>query len=255
MLWTWAWGERGRGGWPGALAHLAAAPVVFIGLAGTAAAEDGPPQFQAWSGVQAEQSSAFGYAGLVYAPFSGIMQDGLRLRAGGGQGHFTYTSTSSAPGLLEISHSGQVSQAEILLGTQMTLGATTVKVYAGIVSTWRTVKPADPAVPSGQVTGAKLVVETWSEIDDDWFAAVDGYWASQGPSQGVSARIGWRMLDWLAVGPEAGWTQDGAYQAGRLGAFAFIDSPAGEVTLNVGAIHQLDEATGIYAGASLLTQF
>lgn len=236
-----------------ALASAAAAPPAVAGEEPTVGAL---PHFETWSGGQAEASSAFGYAGLVYAPFTSVDADGLRLRIGGGYGTYRYTSTvaiGSPPG--EIEHAGTVSQAEILLGTQFTLGRTTAKAYAGYVSTWRSVTPTDPKSGAGRAAGAKLILETWTELDDDWFLTFDGQWGSSGPFSTASARLGGRALDWLAIGPEAGWVEDGGYRAARIGAFARIDSSFGEVTLSAGAVHQLNEATGAYAGASLLTRF
>lgn len=246
----WAVKEAGRR----RCATLAAAAAGLV-LCGPAARAEEPESFQVWSGFAAQTGSQSGYAGLVHAPFGTIADDGWRLRVEGRVGRYTYVTTSSHPLYPVISHYGDVTTASLLAGVQTTFGATTAKTYLGLDAGWRREQRTDGRSAAEQRVGAKLVLETWTELGPDAFLALDGAWSTAGPAGGATLRAGWRLTDDLAGGPEAAYVVDDGYRAWRLGGFAELASPVGDIRLSAGAVRALDGDGGFYASLNLISEF
>ncbi len=211
----------------------------------------GRATWELWSGAEASQEAWSIYSGASWAPFTGIHDDGLRLRVVLGQGDY---------------HTGTVTYGDLLIGYHKQLGAFTVKLFGGLAfanhATWE-----GPYAHSG----GKGVLETWWTISDRAWASADVAVSStriNPPSNdyGSRVRLGWRLWPELSVGLEGG--AGGPIDAtpappdtARIGGFLRYEWAAGEVSVSGGlafkepvpGVH--DDGPGAFATVSLLTRF
>lgn len=210
-----------------------AAAAAFGLRPGAALAESAPPipRYELWIGAQAYQDVWSLYSGVTAAPFGSVREDGLRLRAAGGTGGYTYERAG-------VGYRGTVSFADILLGYHAQLGPVTVKVYAGATGEDRRIAPFDPDVQDvGTAFGAKVVLESWWTVSDKAWASLDLNAATLRDAYAARLRLGWRILSALSVGLEAGAFGSADCDVGRIGGFVRYEWATGEVSLSAGFSH------------------
>ena len=138
------------------------------------------------------------------APFGAIQEDGVRLRLVTGYGADTYSGRAVGTRSQVFTFHGTASFADALVGYQMQLGTLTVKVFADMAGAENQTKPYDPeTVIHGLGLGGKAALETWLNLGDRAWTAVDLSWGSLYQSYAGRARLGWRLMPALSVGLEA----------------------------------------------------
>jgi hypothetical protein len=194
------------------------------------------PRFEMWVGAQAIAHAWSLYSGVTAAPFGGIRQDGLRLRAVAGYGAYTYSGPRAVgQGSRVFTFRGEAPFTDLLAGYHKQLGAVTLKAFAGVALAEHRLAPDDPETAvRGSGAGAKLVLETWWTLSDRAWASLDLSWASLHASYGGRGRLGWRMRPALSAGLEAGAAGNVECDIGRLGGFLRYEWQGGEVSASGG---------------------
>lgn len=228
---------------------------VAAGLCIEAHADDGSSKqamhFELWTGAQTDRDVWSTYTGLAVAPFGGIDQDGLRLRVSGGYGGEGYA------GAFGSRLRGATTFVDALAGYHSQRGSLTVKVFAGLAAVDRRTLPHDPADRfQGTHLGGKAAIETWLNLGDRAWTAVDLSWASLHHDYTGRARLGWRVTPQLSAGIEAGAV--GNFECGnfecdivRAATFLRYELASGELSLTGGVSsdalldgkHRLDAAS------------
>jgi hypothetical protein len=188
-----------------------------------------PARFEFWSGAEGHRRAWSIYAGTTAAPFGAIQEDGVRVRIVGGYGTDSYSGTGG------VEFKGTTSFADALLGYHSQLGPLTVKVFAGLTAADRQIRPADPAANiHGTGLGGKVQLETWWNLGDRAWTAVDLSWGSLHQSYAGRARLGWRLLPELSAGIEAGAVGDVDCGIVRAAAFVRYELAGGEMSVSGG---------------------
>jgi hypothetical protein len=188
-----------------------------------------PQQFEAWTGAQAYRHVWSAYTGVTIAPFGTIEHDGWRLRIVGGYGADRYAGPSGTR------FKAATSFADVLAGYHSQLGPLTVKVFAGAAMLDRQIEPDDPVARiRGTDLGGKAALETWLNLGDRAWAAVDLSWASLHQDYSGRLRLGWRLTPGLSSGIEVGAVGNFDADVLRTAAFLRYETASGEVSLTAG---------------------
>ena len=223
------------------LAAVAALGIAVTGVAvpmrGVRAGDDPATQrIEFHSGAEAFQHAWSLYSGATMAPFGGILEDGLRLRASGGYGAYSYAGPRAFGAASRVvDFDGKAGFVDALIGYHKQLGPMSVKVFAGVTAAQHQITPDDPeTVIRGQGWGGKAVVETWWDITDKAWTSLDLSWTSLYDSYAARARLGWRFTPALSVGLEAGAAGHVEGEVARVGAFVRYEWAGGELSLSGG---------------------
>jgi hypothetical protein len=252
--------RRVRGG--GArLVWRALAALVAAGVPLCVAAADGPmagdatrPRVEVWVGAQAYRNVWSLYSGSTLALFSGIQEDGARLRVVGGYGEDRYSGQGGS-GLTQ-SFKGTGSFADILLGYHRQLGPLTLKAFAGVAVADRQVTPHDPgAAFIGTEMGGKAVVETWWNHTEWVWTAVDLSWTSLQQTYSARGRLGYRLTPALSIGLEGSAVSNVENDIVGAGAFVRYETAQGEISLAGGVTNDRpwEGAGGLLSAAQAST--
>jgi hypothetical protein len=259
---------------PRTLVGVPALSVAIAGLACPAQAASpgvpGAPRLEIWSGGEAFEGGRSAYSGATWAPFGGVREDGLRVRAALGAGAY---------------RGGGIAFGDVLIGYHRQLGPVTFKIFAGV--TVADYYPADTtSMLEGAALGPKAVLETWWTLTDRAWASADLSFALPhmymqmhrgGQGNGLDrvdysgrVRLGWRLWPELSVGLEGGAggplaptlpsTLQSTLQHGiaRAGGFLRYEWAGGEVSLSGGILVDGDEREGQtrpFGTVSVLTRF
>jgi hypothetical protein len=135
-----------------------------------------PPR-EVWAGAEAFGRVLSLYTGSTFAPFGNLRQDGLRLRAVTAMSRFKYSGLrySAAKGDAEtVAFEGQSRTSDLFIGYQWSLGATTVKAFAGWEIAAHLITPYDPeTLVQGRSMGPKGALEIWTNFGHRAWAALD----------------------------------------------------------------------------------
>lgn len=191
------------------------------------------------------------YSNATMAPFGSIHEDGVRLRAGGGYGSYSYSGRRR--GALK-SFQASFAMAEALVGYQLRRGPLTGKAFIGIAALDHQIAPADPIAEGGLLAqgldyGVKGVLELWLNVGSTAWSSLDLSYTTAHNTYAARWRLGYRVLPTISIGPEAivngNWLEgpkfniDGSPRvqlepAGRLGLFARYEWAGGEVSVSGG---------------------
>lgn len=239
---------------------LAALAVLVLSGALALAKADQPPHYgrrEFWSGTDAGAHVWLLYSGATVAPFGHIFADGLRLRAAGGYGRYTYSGARY--GTLQ-SFGATTGYAEALVGYLKRFGPVTAKAFAGVAVIEHDVTPFDRENPmQGQKVGPKLAAELWINVGTAGWSSVDLSWTSAHGTAAARIRGGYRVYGDVPLGLEGGINANDLGEDGRAGLFARYAWDGGEVSLSSGFSGRfLDDARAFrdpYATFNWLTQF
>ena len=191
-------------------------------------------RFETWVGAQAFSHAWSLYSGVTAAPFSAISEDGMRLRASGGYGTYSYSGArpvTSAP----VRFGGVTEFGDILVGYQKQLGPVTLKGFAGLAVANNVITPEDPETAiRGLGIGAKGTVEAWWTISDRVWSSADLSWATVHDSYSARGRVGWRLLPDWSTGLEVGAAGNAESDTARVGGFLRCEWAAGELSASGG---------------------
>ncbi len=245
------------------------AALFFSLAAGPANAETPAPNYEIAGGGEiaghtwsAYSSTVVTLSALGFGAPSSIREDGWRLRAGAGHWRYQRRQEEWIPnvGPRQVTRKRTGSFADLLLGYHASLGALTLKAYAGGAYD-REEWSAQERDLWGATTGlsAKVLVESWYNLTPDAFAQLDVGWVSQDNAVNARARVGYRTTVALSVGPELGyWAANREREPGRddllrYGGFVRYEWESGEVSLSAGAITGDD--TQAYVTINALLRF
>jgi hypothetical protein len=220
-----------------------------------------------YSGAEAFRHAWSLYTGATWAPFGSILEDGLRLRAAGGYGAYTYSGARAfGPTSHIVDFDGEAGFAEVLIGYHKQLGPLCLKLYGGVTLSQHRITPDDPETAiRGQGLGGKAVLESWWDMTDRAWTSLDLSWASLYDSYAARARLGWRLTPALSAGLEAGAGGNAETDIARVGAFVRYEWAGGELAASGGIANDallqgvsnpgLADASAPYATLSWLMRF
>jgi hypothetical protein len=272
--------------------HLVAAALVLpFSVPASADPAAAPPSKEVWAGADVSSNVWLAYSGMTVAPWGGIYDNGVRFRAAGGYGEYSYEkarsddpSFDSARGL---NPHARPYFADILVGYLQRFGELTAKAFVGVSIISHEIAPLDPeTVAIGEEIGVKGVLEFWLNMGDRGWGSLDLSWSSAHNTRTARGRVGYRVWPKLSLGLEAGVNVDAqgecrlglagaseckttgnetVEQAGLLdyargGAFARYEWDRGEVSVSAGVLgdsFSTDGSTEIspYVTVNWLTQF
>ncbi|MFM9849422.1 MAG: cellulose biosynthesis protein BcsS [Hyphomicrobiaceae bacterium] len=217
----------------------------------------GAPTLEASAGADVTAHGWAVYSSLMSSIGGSLLEDGWRIRLGGGYGAYSYSSTRwTGSTVVVVPFDGTVTFADALIGYQQRWGALTLKVFAGAVAQHNSVTPIDvESTVRGTRWGGKGAVEAWLDIGASAFAQLDLSYATIYDTYGSRLRLGYKFTPQLSIGPEAGLNGNVDYDSGRLGAFVRYDGTRGEISVSAGAAGDRSEVTGGYATINALLRF
>ena len=194
------------------------------------------PHVEFYAGAEAFRHAWSLYSGATLAPFGSILEDGLRLRAVGGYGAYSYSGRRAfGPIAQVVDFDGEASFAELLIGYHKQMGRLSLKLYGGVTASEHQITPDDPETAiRGRGIGGKAVLESWLDIDERVWSSLDLSWASLYDSYSVRGRLGWRFTPGLSAGLEAGAGGNVEGDIARLGAFVRYEWAGGELVVSGG---------------------
>ena len=171
----------------------------LLGNAATAAEETpaGVGSREIWAGADAGAHNWLVYSGATYAPWGDIHQDGFRVRATTGYGHYDYQWDAKTKVKVDKTY------ADVTVGYQRGIGDLTAKAFFG----WAMLKDLD--VPAANVrrqrfqTGFKAALELWLNLGSQAWTSLDLSYADTRDTASIRSRIGYRILPTVSAGVEA----------------------------------------------------
>ncbi len=238
--------------WQGRLAWCAIICCIASANLWQPASADGPPPasnggldadtasdratFEMGAGAQTFSRAWSLYTDVTAAPFAGLDQDGLRVRAVGGYGAYGYSGRRPlGVGSQIVDFKGASAFADLLGGYQKQLGPLTLKGFAGLMVTEHRLTPDDPETAvHGQGFGAKLALEAWWTLSERAWWSADVSWGTLYDSYSARGRLGWRLLPALSAGLETGAFGNVECDVARAGGFVRYEWATGEVSASTG---------------------
>lgn len=208
-----------------------------------------PPQTrygwrEVWAGVDAARDVWFLYSGVTLAPWSEhIHADGLRLRASGGYGHYSYTGATVTPTpcgsprydpcvFAPKRFNVDQSYIDALVGYQKRIGELTAKGFVGVAGITHRFDTRDPRnAVEGEDFGVKGVLELWLNLGTNAWTSLDVSYTTAHDTGSARWRGGWRALQSLSAGPEVHYNVNAQDDAGRAGGFVRHEWQGGEISL------------------------
>lgn len=237
------------------LAALVIAPVAVgaeAAWAGEALSEALKRRLYFYSGVDMARDTSYGWAGLAWAPFARMDEEGLRLRVQGGGGRYSY-ATVDVPGGW---NSATKTEYEALAGWQFLRGPHALALYAGIAMIDNQLDMPDPANrDQGTQYGAKVVAEWFYRWDSTrtLTACLSATTADGALNGRVTA--GWRVTDWMELGVESAASTDWLDEDARVGAFIMLPVSGQEMRAAGGWRWSSDEDSGAYLTLSVYAPY
>jgi hypothetical protein len=243
---------------------LVGAAFLALGI-GTAAAADlrlkappAPPPPALWlnafTGFTAAPDSYYGEAGAVFALNKNLNTDGWLFRIKGGAGHYRY---NRAPGLVQ---DVTFEAGDVMIGYQTFFGMTRLSGYVG--ANVENHDNSDPlAVVAGTKVGVKGQGEIYAPLNDRVYFFGLGTYSTAFNTYYTQAKFGYRVLNWVAIGPEAQALGNQRFDDVRLGPFVAFDlNPQAQLILSGGYSwddrrNSLNNESGAYGGFHLRGNF
>jgi hypothetical protein len=235
------------------------AAVLALSLVAPANA-DPEPQYgwrEVWTGADASSHVWLLYSGATVAPYGHIYSEGLRLRAAGGYGRYSYIGDRRG---VPQAFNAETNYGEALVGYLKTFGPLTAKAFVGIAVIEHDVTPFDPANPvQGQEVGPKVATELWLNVGSSGWSSLDASWTTAHGTAAARMRTGYRIYGDASIGLEGGINANDLGEDARGGLFARYAWQGGEISMSGGYSGRfLDEADALrdpYATVNWLTQF
>ena len=243
---------------------------------------DRPMWREVWAGADVSSNVWLIYSGATVAPFGGIHDNGLRLRAVTGYGQYSYFGAAPA----NQTFAASTAFGEVLAGYLYRYNSLTMKAFAGVSFIDHDIAPFDAEnVSIGGDAGIKGVLEFWYNSDPKAWSSLDLSYTTAHDTASVRMRSGYRLWPQLSLGVEGGINIDGQAQCklraptqkgcqlnandgdvksifdfGRTGLFARYEWTGGEVSVSAGGLGQLMQDDGTfkldpYVTANWILQF
>jgi hypothetical protein len=239
---------------------LSSAALVFALLTAIPAyADPAAPELshEIWAGVDAATHVWLAYTGTTIAPYGGMFEDGLRLRAATGYGRYFYTGDRN--GQLR-SFSAQTVFTDALVGYLKRMGPLTAKAFVGASAIQHDIAPFDPQNPvEGLDYGPKAVAEFWLNMGPSAWSSLDLNWTSAHDTYAGRLRGAYRVMQHVSLGAEARVDGNALDKDTRGGLFLRYDWATGEVSAAVGvsgrSLENARDMTDPYATLTWLMQY
>lgn len=172
-----------------------------------------------YGGSDIAHDSSYGWAGVAWAPFAHMDEEGLRLRFQGGGGRYRYETADVAGGW----NAASKTEAEALVGWQTLRGRHALALYGGFAMIDTQLDLPDPATQDqGTRYGIKLVAEWFYRVDERSTLSASISVTTADSAACARFAAGWRALDWLELGIETAATSDWPDRDARLGGFLVV---------------------------------
>ncbi len=146
--------------------------------------------------------------------------------------------------------------AGVAPGYQTSLGRLILKAYLGLAFEQYDVLPEDRTRSlNGGYWGAQSWLEAWLPIDDDSWLSADASYFTGTSSYSAAAKLGYKPLSWLALGPELAAYGDTDDMSGRAGVFLRVDGAGVETTIAGGISGAYKDDPGAYGTANMYMRF
>jgi hypothetical protein len=236
-----------------AAAIVAAASLICcVGVrSGPARAGDDGAKLLFFSGTDLWRDGQFLYGGVLWSP-GGLDRDGFTVKAVLSGGRYRYVSGA----LGNVAVTGSEEEAQILPGWRFTRGTLELKVYAGIDIKNDTTSPTDPGNRlHGISVGARAAVDLWYEPTPTTMLAANASLTSIDADYSARLAVGWRLLGFAYIGPEAQTFACANYSQWRLGLhITGLKTGAWEWSAAGGWSSDSDSRSGGYVRLGLLTR-
>lgn len=205
-----------------------------------------------WVGASYTQNMGFIYSGGTLSPFTGLYDEGLKLRANAGYGGYRFTERQEA---------GTITFTDVLVGYQWQLGFVTTKLFAGLSyidhRAWSHRGPVD----DGEEFGPRLQVELWYDQGRGYWASLNMGATTAHNTYAARVRLGFRYNSDISVGPELSIDDnavetvdmDTAYARGGL--FTNYSWGRSELSLSTGISRDPGQPLSPYVTMNLYTKF
>ncbi|MBS0242161.1 MAG: cellulose biosynthesis protein BcsS, partial [Proteobacteria bacterium] len=110
------------------------------------------------------------------------------------------------------------------------------------------------AVQGGQ-QGAKVLVETWTRLDDWGFLQAHASWAQPFQDYSGRVRLGYRFNPAWSAGLEGAAFGNVNHDQGRAGAFVRLEWNRGEISVSAGADGDQNSIYGAYGSLNAMFRF
>ena len=263
------------------LACLALIAAAMLPAPSVAHSQSKPFTREVWSGADVSSDVWLIYSGATIAPYSGIHENGLRLRAVAGYGQYSYQGFPS-----EKKFDATTVFADVLAGYLYRLGPLTVKGFAGVSFVDHHVTPFDTEnISIDGEWGPKGVIELWYNSGPRSWSSLDLAYTSAHDTASARMRSGYRIFPELSIGVEGAFNIDGQAQCklrlslqkgchldagdtdvksildfGRTGLFVRYEWTGGEVSVSAGGLGRVMDEDGAfnldpYVTANWIMQF
>ncbi len=202
--------DRRGCGW----ARMFAACAVLWTSAAWADPPHAPTGREIWAGADVSQNVWLLYSGVTIAPWSGIYDPGLRVRAAGAFGGYSYSDRVAnedpdGPVRRPVRFHAQTYVSDILIGYLARFGELTAKAFIGASMIGHDISPTDDeTVAIGTEVGLKGVLELWLNIGERGWGSLDLSWSEAHETRSARARLGYRIQPELSIGLEGGINLD-----------------------------------------------
>lgn len=205
-----------------------------------------------WIGASYTQNMGFVYSGGTLSPFSGLYDEGLKLRASAGYGGYRFERKQTA---------GTITFTNALIGYQWQLGYVTTKLFGGVSyidhRAWSPIGPVD----DGKEWGPRLQTELWYDKGGSYWASLNLGATTAHNTYAARARVGYRFNSDISLGPEISIDDnavetidvDTAYVRGGL--FATYGWGRTQVSVSTGVSRDTDQPYAPYVTMNLYTKF
>lgn len=196
--------------------------------------------------------------GTTWAPSTNLQQDGVRLRLVSGLSGFRYTTRQHSVvtgDAITVEHHGYARTIDLLAGYQWSVGAWTLKAFAGYHSASGMRTPDPEIAHKLSATGARGVFEAWFNHSDKTWASLDVGYTTVKSAYATRLRMAWKPAANWSIGPEAQaiGNEDGRGQ--RLGAFLRFDNGWHELSAAIGYDRSSGQGTAPYASVQYMLRF
>ncbi len=208
----------------------------------------------AFAGVTVVPQSVYGEAGAVFALNHNLATDGFLFRIKGGGGGYSYNRTPV------LKQNASFETGDIMLGYQKFVGATRLTLYAG--ANVENHDNTDPlATVRGTKVGAKVLGELYTEFNPSTYALVSGSYATDFRNYFTMAKLGFKILPNVSIGPEIAQLGNQRFDAFRAGPFVAFDlTQSAQFILSAGYYdderkNALNNHSGAYGEVHLRSNF
>jgi len=204
-----------------------------------------------FGGIDVARDSAFGWSGVVTAPFARLDEDGTRIRVFAGSGRYRYSTGAVVAG----QNTGTIHTGEILLGRRIAFDSTVLVAYLGAHVEHHALRAPDPTNPvAGTRAGFKALLEIHSRPWPAFIATASASASTVNRSYALRATFA-REVGLFQLGVESAAFGDARYSEARAGLLARMPLMHVEVTLAGGILSNSDKGNGFYSTLSLYAPF